>query len=239
MITPPPERNWAYAELVVGLDLIRPFLAGMGLAGIDPDGLREASRRAFDEERAAADPPPPSRSWPEHVERTLGSAARVRVERWVQTVFEVAPSDHQDWVAWHSTFAVVGRTVEGFVSLGIPPAKAAVLLPHYLESQDDRALYALEETVRGADLSLWDLEICSVHAMMPDEIDSLLWLWSRGASRNYRFQKFFAVLTATLDPDEMETLWQRGRAVRLRSHLDVDRLSDPRTLQPLDRPGAA
>lgn len=232
MIGEPEPINWAYANVIVSLDLTRPFLRGIGLDGIDPDALRDASRHAITRQTTETPSPPPRTAWRESIEAALDASARDRVTRWVQYVFETRTSDHQDWFPWHSVFSVIERSEEGFVKLGIPDDDAAPLLASYLASRSDRDLDALEDAARGAQLSTWDLQTTAVHAMVPDDPEDLLWYWIRSTWQNHRFQVFFGELVGRLDDAAMQRLFARARNVRASNHLDVERLVDPRTLQP-------
>lgn len=230
MNTEPSEESWTHGALVISLDLAEPFLTGMGLSDLDPQALRQVAREAVRSEA------PEGTSWKElwlaSVQRALGEATRARVDRWVRHAFETSTGDHQDWIPWHSVFGLVERSEEGFEKLGFESSIIPPLLAAYRTSRDTRPLRALEERVRGADMSLWDVRVCARYGFMPDEPGDLLWAEIRNTWENHQFQIFFGQIVALLDLEQLGTLWKRARAVRRADGIDVDRLVDPRTLQP-------
>lgn len=226
----PTHEHWEKAAFVVSLDLLEPFLPGLGLGGLDATGLRRATQELILDEPAGKTPW--QETWLRRVGDSIGSEGAERLDRWVRFAFAPAPSDHQEWVAWDTVFTLVETSEAGFRKLALPHDAIPPLLAIYQACIATESLAVLEDAVRGADLSLWDLQACATFGLLPDEEQDRLWSWVRNTWDNHRFQVFFGEVIARLDEADLDKLYQRGRALRDAEGIDVERLVDPRSLRP-------
>jgi hypothetical protein len=224
----PNSEHWEGACVLVSLDLIAPFSSGMGLQGLDTTRLREATRSFI-----LTDPDRPTweQDWLAGVAHAESTRARAHLERWIRYAYAPAPSTHAEWTAWYTLFQLVDTSPEGFRKLDLPADRIPALVDAYTTACDDEDRIALEEAARGADLTLWDLQMCASYGMMPDNEDDFLWARMRNTWRNHHFQTFFGTLMRSLAPEEQARLWQRGKLVRDNEDLVVP-LVDPSSLCP-------
>jgi hypothetical protein len=221
---------------LLSLDVVLPFhaLFGLRLPG-PPAFLAEVRGVILSNREAFLRNPDTIPALRDTLLRTIaarfGDAASDHLRRWILTVFEVAPSDHPDWMAWQLTLMLVGGTASSWARLRLPADRESALYQTYVQARDRQKVETLCEELQGKPLSDWDLEMFSIHHWdMADEgTDPLVLV--RSACANYRFQVFWAELLRGLDAGEQEHLWESARKVRRDRGLDQDKLVAPRSLK--------
>jgi hypothetical protein len=228
--------RWVRATCLLSLDEVLPYYDLMGLRPGNPDGLRRVLRRlivtARKEERPLHEALGPDRVTAA-VGAALGGPAGTHLGWWVRHVLHLDPRDNAGLTRWMWLLRRCRPPNPRWDQLGFPPGLRKEAADQLLRAIDTDEYTRRRAGLSGRPLSDWDLHLYAAVPYADDDPDgdSTPQVHVQLTITDYQGYAFWAWLLKTLQPHQIDELWQTAtRVVSEPGFQALGELPDPRLL---------
>ncbi len=171
-------RRWGEMFTLLSMDIVIPMYERMGLELTDRELFKQLLRGEIlaNRKEYEANPqriPPIADKYIKKLVNSFDIKTTHYFYKWATTVFTAVPADQPDWSSWRIIFFYwqnKGKW-QDVVRKRMPGKKIDLIIPSYIDYQDEKNTEMEIEEIKKKQLSDWDLEMFSIHKYFYNETD--------------------------------------------------------------------
>jgi len=227
------QERWGTAIALLSLDVIKPFYSHMGIKVENADEFRDILRQVILENRKEfeADPsriPNLQMRMLSALSSHYSEGAAHFFKHWVYQEFVYTGKDLKPLNQWNMLLSLARLNKQRWQSLELPANLTDEAHAKLEQVWDRTELHTRADQIEAQPLSLWDMEMYSLHGF--DEADNAPYNWVLEAVGKRIFNKYLRWLVENLTDDQRQQLVHRANCLRLQ--IETTR-NDPELTDPL------